>query len=48
MGEVNDKIVEKLKHKNISLHLFTIKDKKTLNNAKKISNTLIIEGIEKD
>ena len=48
VGEVNDKIVEKLKRKNISLHLFTIKDKKTLNNAKKISNTLIIEGIEKD
>ena len=48
VGEVNDKIIEKLKYKNISLHLFTIKDKKTLNNAKKISNTLIIEGIEKD
>lgn len=48
IDEINKEIIDKLQKYNIPLHLFTIKDKNILNKAKKISNTLIIEGIEKD
>lgn len=46
--KINDKIIKKIRKKNISLYLFTIKTKEELNMAKKLSNTLIIEGVKTD